>query len=245
VFLLQGMGRRRWRVSTQADLALRPRLPLRILRHFRSEHEWVVNAGDMLYLPPRYAHDGVALDPCMTYSIGFRAPGSSELAAAWLDHLRDHLPETIAGYADPALRMTSTPARIGPDMTRQCRRLVRVCLPGAIMPEAEFARFLGTWLTEPKPHIFFVPPEAPLGQRRFAACARRRGLALDPCTQMLYDGARVFTNGECETPAGAAQVVVRRLADRRALDGREVPVPVPSLFFAWYRAGYLHLKGTG
>src|SRR5262252_1131975 len=89
VFLLQGPGRRRWRYGRQRDLAVRPGLPLKILKKFAPRHRAVLGPGDMLYLPPSFAHEGVAIEPCMTYSIGFRAPAANELAVAFLDWLRD------------------------------------------------------------------------------------------------------------------------------------------------------------
>ncbi|MGH8800150.1 MAG: cupin domain-containing protein, partial [Casimicrobiaceae bacterium] len=119
VFLLQGDGRRRWRTSGQRNLALKPGLPLKILARFRPEHAWTLGPGDMLYLPPDCAHDGVALDACTTYSIGFRAPSAQQLATAFLDWLRDDM--ALDGrYADPDLRPTREPARIGDAMRAQC-----------------------------------------------------------------------------------------------------------------------------
>ena len=91
VFLLQGHGRRRWRVGHQRDAALVEGAPLKLLRDFRPQQEWVLEPGDMLYLPPGWAHDGVALDPCMTYSIGFRAPAWQELAIHFLRFLEDRI----------------------------------------------------------------------------------------------------------------------------------------------------------
>jgi hypothetical protein len=91
VFLLQGFGRRRWRYGRQADLSLREGLPVKILRRFTPSNDAVLSPGDMLYLPPSYAHDGVALDACTTYSIGFRAATHTEMAQSFLDHLRDRI----------------------------------------------------------------------------------------------------------------------------------------------------------
>jgi len=112
VFLLQGQGHRRWQISTQTDLALIDDAPLKILRRFKAEDEWVLGPGDMLYLPPHVAHYGVAVDACMTYSIGFRAPAAEELAHGFLMHLQDTL--ALEGrYADrPA--PTSPPRRNRP-----------------------------------------------------------------------------------------------------------------------------------
>ena len=80
VFLLQAHGQRRWRYGRQKDMSLVPGMPLKILSNFVPEFDEVLNPGDMLYLPPRYAHDGVAVGECMTYSIGFRSPNRGELA---------------------------------------------------------------------------------------------------------------------------------------------------------------------
>src|SRR4051812_29628886 len=80
VFLLQVQGKRRWRIGRQKDLALRDDMPLKILANFEPEEEHVLEPGDMLYLPPRWAHDGIAVGECQTYSIGFRAPSRSEIA---------------------------------------------------------------------------------------------------------------------------------------------------------------------
>ena len=171
MFLLQGAGRRRWRYGRQRDLALRAGLPLKILRRFTPAHDAVLGPGDMLYLPPSYAHDGVAIDPCMTYSIGFRAPATNELAVAFLDWLRDSL--ALDGrYADPDLRATREPARIGASMQRRCAGM----LAAIRWDRADADRFLGSWLSEPKPSVFFTPPARPAIVRRIPrhGVSRRR-----------------------------------------------------------------------
>src|SRR5688572_25388495 len=113
VFLVQGEGQRRWRVSAQKDLDLVSGAPLKILRRFAADHEWIVRPGDVLYLPPDYAHEGVAVGECITYSIGFRAPAAQELAQRFLDFLHDRV--ALEGrYADPGLVPAREPARIPP-----------------------------------------------------------------------------------------------------------------------------------
>jgi 50S ribosomal protein L16 3-hydroxylase len=89
VFLLQAEGQRRWRIGKQKDLTLQKNVPLKILANFAPEQEFVLDAGDMLYLPPMYAHEGVAVGECMTYSIGFRAPAELELARELLQRFAD------------------------------------------------------------------------------------------------------------------------------------------------------------
>jgi len=141
VFLLQGTGRRRWRVSQQSDLALKPSLSLKILARFRAQQEWTLGLGDMLYLPPNYAHDGVAIDACTTYSIGFRAPSAHELATAFVDWLRDSM--VVEGrYADRGLTLQQEPARIASPMQRKCAAMLRQIR----WTDADVARFLGGYL---------------------------------------------------------------------------------------------------
>jgi 50S ribosomal protein L16 3-hydroxylase len=89
VFLLQAQGKRRWKIGKQKDLTLQKNVPLKILANFSPEQEFVLEAGDMLYLPPMYAHEGVAVGECMTYSIGFRAPAELELARELLQRFAD------------------------------------------------------------------------------------------------------------------------------------------------------------
>ena len=95
VFLLQAYGQRRWRIGKQKDLSLKPDLPLKILANFQPEHDWVLNPGDMLYLPPRYAHDGVAIGECMTYSIGFRVPQMGDLARELLVRMSEEAEDAV------------------------------------------------------------------------------------------------------------------------------------------------------
>jgi 50S ribosomal protein L16 3-hydroxylase len=238
VFLLQGLGRRRWRVSAQRDLALVEGAPLKLLARFRATHDWVLAPGDMLYLPPRYAHDGEALDECMTYSIGFRAPAWQELASAFLAYLQDHQDhlEMRGVYADPGLKPTRHPARIGGDLLRQAQaQLARIR-----WSRAEVLRFLGGWLTEPKAQVFFRAPKAPASRAVFLERARREGLVLSPKSRMLYAGGSVFINGECEPAEATALRALQALADAGSirLTGRE-PAHLVELLQRWQRVGWL------
>lgn len=235
VFLLQGLGRRRWRIGAQRDRTLDPRAPLRVLARFRPEAEWILEPGDMLYLPPRYAHEGVALDECTTWSIGFRAPSATEYARGFLGFLADRL--DLAGrYADPDLAPQHHPAEIGSAMVER----VAAMLAGVRWRRADIEAFLGEFLSEPKPRVVFDPPRFPLGPARFAAAVRRRGVRLDLRTIMLFRGAHVYVNGErAPMPRGTRHALVA-LADRRALAPAEVNTPLLPLLHVWYRAGYLH-----
>jgi 50S ribosomal protein L16 3-hydroxylase len=237
VFLLQGEGRRRWRISGQRDLSLKPAAPLKLLANFRPDSEWTLGPGDMLYLPPDRAHEGVAIDACTTYSIGFRAASTQQLATAFLDWLRDEI--ALDGrYADPDLRPARAPARIGAAMQAQCANAL-----GRIRWNRSAADiFLGCCLTEPKPNVYFTPPRRPLPPRAFAAAAARRGVRLDARTQLLYDRRWVFINGAAiaRPPTGGREIELLANARRMAI-GKPLPAAPARLLYRWYCDGYLDL----
>jgi 50S ribosomal protein L16 3-hydroxylase len=237
VFLLQGEGRRRWRYGRQQDNRLKPDVPLKILARFTPRHDAVLAAGDMLYLPPHIAHDGVALDICTTYSIGFRAAGATELAQGLLDFLRDEV--DLAGrYADPDLAANAAPARIDAAATARFAAL----LAGLRVTPALFRRFLGAWLSEPKNGVVFDSPDPALTRSRFPARVRRSGLRLDRRTQMLYDAEHVFINGSAADLRSLNRPLLRALANDRALGAASCVTldgPTADLLHQWYRDGYL------
>ena len=142
VFLLQAQGRRRWRIGRQRDLALQEGVPLKILANFEPEQEFVLEPGDMLYLPPRYAHDGIAEGECQTYSIGFRAPAQAELARELLQRIADEAGEAGGEpllYRDPAQAATDSPGAIPADLTR----FARAALAAALKDPLALERALG------------------------------------------------------------------------------------------------------
>ena len=203
VFLLQGPGRRAWRFENKRVVA---------------------SPGDLLYLPPGVRHDGVALEPCFTYSIGFRAPRGSELGAAFLDWLHERgLPE--ADYADPGLRPSRRPGEIPGEMIGFTRKLLKRIR----WSHRDIERFLGEYLSEPKPHVVFEP-------RRGAGQMVR----LHPKTRLLYRGSRFFINGESLSLRGAAAAALRELADRRTAHGtRLARARLGGLISDWQRLGYV------
>jgi 50S ribosomal protein L16 3-hydroxylase len=113
VFLLQGQGRRRWQVDARPDApaAFRDDVELKLLREFTPSHDWVLDPGDMLYLPPGVPHHGVAQDPCLTFSIGMRAPSAAELLGDLVDTLAADAPEALR-YRDPDLTLPADPHEI-------------------------------------------------------------------------------------------------------------------------------------
>lgn len=261
VFLLQASGRRRWRIGRQKDLSLQEGVPLKILRNFEPEQEFVLEAGDMLYLPPRYAHDGIAeaaspgegkAGDCMTYSIGFRSPGRSELAAELLQRLAEFSEDDDDGkgrrsrapdmYRDPGQEATATPAALPADLTAFAGQAVQ----DALKDPLALACVLGEYMTEPKPSVWF--DEAAEDWDAGAARAGCAGLRLDARTRMMYDTDHVFINGESYRARGADAALMRRLADGRSLaphELRKAGASAMALLEDWHDAGWLRLEPSG
>jgi 50S ribosomal protein L16 3-hydroxylase len=209
VFLLQVHGRRRWRIGQPVDETFIEGLPLKVLKRFEPEQEWVLEPGDLLYLPPHWAHDGQAVGECMTVSIGFRAPTDHELASELLARLADQAPGTSARrYRDPAQGATAQPGEIPHQLTRFAAQAVVQAMSA---PRA-LAVALGETLTEPKPSVWFDE----------GAVWRGGGVRLDRRSRMMYDDRHVFLNGESFRAAGRDAQSMRRLADEGRLGADQV-----------------------
>ena len=234
VFLLQVQGRRRWRIGRQKDLSLQADVPLKILADFAPEQEFLLEAGDMLYLPPRYAHDGVAVGECMTCSVGFRAPQQGELARELLQRLADDAPELVGDslYRDPHQPATLSPAEI----PMAVQTFAREAILRVLKDPLALARTLGELLTEPKSEVWFERPSA-------ADAALAGALRLDRRTKMMFDDRHVFINGEAFRAGGKDATLIRRLADQRRLNAAQVgalSVDAQALLQQWIEAGWVH-----
>lgn len=234
VFLVQVHGQRRWRIGPVGQPRWVPGVPLKILQRFQAQHEWVLDPGDMLYLPPGWGHDGVAQGECMTCSVGFRASSAGEVAGAVLSRLAETCSESLADadarYTDPGLRPSGHPARIPNAMHRHAQRAVRQ----ALAQPAEVARALGEWLSEPKATTWF---EAPGGPWRPGA-----GLQLSARSRMLYDDHFVYLNGESFRAQGADRRLLEALADTRALSSaqcRALSAQAQAVMAQWWQDGWL------
>ena len=245
VFLLQGQGKRLWRISEQTDLTLVDGAPLRILKQFDTAQEWLLEAGDMLYLPPHLAHWGIAVtdgaEDCMTYSIGFRAPKNQELATEFLGFMQDKLNQdalTIEGiYQDPNLTLQAHPAEISQAMIHQVNEnLQKIQWSDDLVGE-----FLGTYLSEPKPDIVFSKnKKMPIAV--FAEKIAALGLALDLKSQMLFVGNHFYLNGEVAKYAGASASLLKSLANKRQILPSEIDdADLLKQLHEWFLAGYLSI----
>ena len=237
VFLLQAQGTRRWRIGAQKDVTLQAGVPLKILQRFAPSQEFDLNPGDMLYLPPNYAHEGVALGECMTYSIGFRAPSFQELGEAFMQFMAESI-ELTGRYADPRMGPTSHSAEIPADMVTQ----VAQELNKIRFTDEDMAIFLGEYLSEPKAQIFFSPPTRPLSLEKFIVAVNQRGVQLVLASQMLYRGKFIFINGESFAVNKADRTLLARLADQRHLLGEQccsASEDVVETLHDWYRQGWI------
>lgn len=243
VFLLQTMGRRRWRISAQADLELVDGMPLKILANFRPEQEWVLEPGDMLYLPPRYAHEGTAIGACMTCSIGFRAPAYDELAREFLSALAEDL-EIPGRYSDPGRKPTKRPARVDAHLIDAlAQRLASIR-----WSRKDIANFLAGHLSEPKASVFFDAPDRALGNAQVRKQVLRKGLRLHRKSGMLYSDTGMFINGEeiARHLVTDYRTLLRQLADARSLQNHECAgwlehADLLELFTTWHADGWLEI----
>jgi 50S ribosomal protein L16 3-hydroxylase len=208
VFLVQGLGRRRWRIGARcdADSRLLEHHDLRLLADFEALEEHVLEPGDILYVPPGVAHDGIAdSDDCMTYSIGFRAPSRCELVAHFCDHVLASLIDDDR-YADPDLRRQANPGEIAPAALDRLHAMIAETLND----REAFARWLGSYVTSPKyPELEWAPDETPPEEE-----LRRRleaGQPLQRNTASRFSFVRqgkgevlLFVDGECYACAGPA-----------------------------------------
>jgi 50S ribosomal protein L16 3-hydroxylase len=232
VFLLQVRGTRRWRVGPVQDPSFVEGLPVRILESFEPTEDYELGPGDMLYVPPRWGHDGVAVDECMTCSIGYRTPVATELARELLQRVIDDVEAdpAEAHFRDPPGSATAAPARMPAALDAFARKAVERLL----RDPAQLARALGEVMTEPKPRVWFDA-----GPERSGAA----GLRLDRRTRMMYDERHVFINGESFRAAGRDARLMRDLADARRLGAPQcgrLSADAQAVVADWVAQGWAH-----
>lgn len=217
VFLLQGTGKRRWKISAQTDLSLIEGAPLKILKNFVSEQEWLLEAGDMLYLPPQIAHWGISeSDDCMTYSIGFRAPKTQELQHEFLSYLQDDINADALYaeclYADADLKLQNHPAEISADMINKVSEILQKITWG----NDKVADFLGKYLTEPKLDVVFEPNRK-ISKTEFIKQLSQKVLYLSLKSQLLFTQNNFYLNGERLVVSAGIVAIIKEFADKRFL----------------------------
>ncbi len=232
VFLLQGPGRRRWQISRQAEHLYDPDAAIKVLKNFVPEEEYLLESGDMLYLPPGVAHLGVAEGECLTYSVGFLAPSHETLVQSFLGYLGEKI-SAEGLYGDPDLQPPKHPLEVGNEMVGKVAKV----LSRIRWSDADVGEFLGRYLTGSRPQTF-LPPRRPLSLDAFARRVRRVRLALP--TRGLLRGRMIFLNGEGHIVSRAtARLFAELVANRSLTLPRSIDAHAIELLHGWYLAGYL------
>jgi 50S ribosomal protein L16 3-hydroxylase len=240
VFLLQAHGQRKWRIGRQKKYELQTGVPLKILKDFKPEAEFVLNPGDMLYLPPGYAHDGVAVGECMTYSVGFRVPRSAELASELLMGLSEELTEDHGSASDLLYQDPHQTAAIqDASVPKALQEFAALSVDKALKDPQILNCLLGESLTEPKPNVWFDAPDFDdLPSFEWPAQVR-----LDRRTKMLFDAKHIFINGESFRAAGKDAKLLRKLANEKTLSkalAAQLSDNAAELMQAWWEEGWWH-----
>ena len=251
VFLLQMSGRRRWKISAQKNLDFCAGLPLKILKDFKASSDWILEPGDMLYLPPHIAHDGIALDPgCQTWSIGFRSPSYAELISEILWRTADVLaedPALASLYTDPLQKAVAGSGRIPQAMVKAIAKR----LDQLRWSNSDISCSLAAMLSEPKPHVVFEPPQPVLSLSAFHKAALKHGLRLAWASRLLHDGEFIYLNGESVSDNHApdwstwlALSHLQRLTGAQMAEAQAVLEDENNPWYEHYLAGALILNKT-
>jgi 50S ribosomal protein L16 3-hydroxylase len=233
VFLLQAHGQRKWSIGKQKDLSLVGGVDLKVLTNFQPSHEYVLSPGDMLYLPPRYAHDGISIGECMTYSIGFRAPAQKDLARELLMRFSDATEDLDSVlYQDPRQEAVERSGAI----PKSLQTFAQVALDKALKDPQALARVLGEFLTEPKANVWF---------EECNVSKLPNQLQLDRRSRMMYDDKHIFLNGESWRATGPDAKLMRFLADQRVLTKAQTQgagAEAKDLLLSWCNLGWLKVN---
>lgn len=224
VFLIQGLGQRRWQLGPLCDSAtpLLQHDDLRLLASFEPTQEWLLDPGDILYVPPGFAHNGIAVgDGCMTYSIGFRAPSSAELIAGWCDDLSAGMVDEDR-YTDPGLAAQANPGEISAHAIAQLHAMVTE----ALSDRSEFARWFGSYTTTRKyPDIEWQPEEPMVRADLQELLAQGMPLIRNPASRFSFirdetGDLLLFVDGECFECAGGVRILAEQLcaSDQLSVD---------------------------
>jgi 50S ribosomal protein L16 3-hydroxylase len=260
VFLIQLHGQREWRISPpkSTPAIFEEGLPVKILKNFKAADTWLLEAGDMLYLPAGWGHDGVAKGPCMTASVGFRAPHRNEWLNAYLDDLADSLEDAL----DPNAKRLKLPASLA--LSRKNGLPKPAQLQAAIQTQfgdwvdellgkgvaekpttkTHIRELSGRFLTDPKPQTRFFSPKHSLSYKGFVSQFKAKGVALSLASRCLYTKTPkiFFLNGESFAVSAQQLNVLASLADTKTLSGStKVDADILESLHQWYEDGWLVL----
>jgi len=249
VFLVQTLGKRRWRISSRRydDDDLLPDLDIRVLRDFHTEQEWLLEPGDVLYLPPGVAHWGIAEgEHCMTCSVGLRSPSQRELASSWFEHLLERADDRQR-YRDPASLAPGLGGQIPATVLTEVRALLDSLRD---WPDAELAGWFGCYITEPKPQLLPESADEPIDVAELAqALADGATLRAHPHARLAFidpgDGRPLlFADGERFTlPVISPGPGLRALCDRQSVGTEQLDETLHDLLVRLYNQGSLSWDG--
>lgn len=207
VFLIQMHGRRNWKIGPLKNKDLIEDAPVKLLKDFEPTEEYVLEPGDMLYLPPNYGHDGQAVGVCSTLSVGFRALNKAELLSSLLRELADRVEENtdLANtlFSDPKRGVQGDPSEIPDDLIEFAQAVY-----SEFKPEKQtLQRCLGVMLSEPKPNVYFENNTEDMSGEEIVEVLREQGIAIAMGTRILFKDSQCFVNGD-----------VLQINDLKALD---------------------------
>lgn len=239
VFLLQMHGKRKWRIGPLKNATLLEDCPLKILSNFEPEQEFILEPGDMLYLPPNYGHDGEALGVCSTVSVGFRAQTKAEVLSTLLRDLADQVEsdENLQRelFTDPGRGVAKEASEIPNDMLAFSKQLLLSLSPS----EETIARSVGISLTEPKPHVYFEQDCDDMSSEEIASALMTQGIALGMKTRVLFAGQQCFINGDAiKVQDPTCLTWLKRLAENRELEPEIASEAMKNEDFAFYAIGF-------
>jgi 50S ribosomal protein L16 3-hydroxylase len=263
VFLIQLHGRRQWRISPpkSTPAEFEDGLPVKILKKFSPTQEWLLEAGDMLYLPAGWGHDGVAVGECITASVGFRAPHRNEWLNAYLDDLSDSL-EDILSPTPKRLKIVPSklgskhkekPAHIVAAIPEQLGDWVEELMGKGVAQKpankAHIRELAGRFLTEPKNQTTFLSPSKPVSQTTFSKSLFDKGVRLSLASRCLYSHSPkvFFLNGESFNVSASQLSTLALLADSKQLGGEgsqiaAIDSDLLESLYDWYKNGWITIR---
>ena len=246
VFLIQTHGQRRWMLNTEYDDTCLEGTELRILKHFTAEEDWILNPGDMLYLPPNIAHYGIALNECMTCSVGFRAPSISNMVSEYAENLAANIDQSLR-YEDPNLVCQHNPAEISADAVARIKTLISEQLTA---DDDSLMLWFGEFSSESRSGIHPHPPEITMStyDELAASLVTESTFTRSPAAKFLFarkdETALLFVDGTCYASSHA---FASTLTEHREIAAPQLMASVngqtdQKILLDLYNCGYLLIR---
>lgn len=186
LFLIQTHGQSRWQTApaNMPDGPLLPNLPVPVLKDFQAEQEWVLNSGDMLYLPGGLARQGVALDDGMTFTVVFRAPAEQDMLLEFAHRQAEQAPDSRL-FQEPDLQTQANPGWISPHSAEKMAESLRNLLSDPV----RISQLMASWLSQTKYDRAPEPPESVYSETDVAELLQaNQGIRREEATRMVYTG---------------------------------------------------------